>query len=211
MRAKWVGLMIAGALALLLVGCSGAGAATVEQAAVAADAAVTEAHEDDGHDEEAVATDTQEADAHDDEAAVTDAHEADGHDDEAVTMLADQAVDMVVDLKLSNFSYEPRLIVANVGDLIRLHVENDTYAAAVPHDFTIEKIDAEMQIISLAGDGDHAHSEGMDMEAADLHFALTEAGIGEVYVRVNEPGDYIFYCTVPGHRALGMEGVLRVN
>ena len=191
MRAKWIGLLMIGALALLLVGCSGDGATTA-----LADSAVAAAD--------------HEADGHDDEAATDADHEAEGHEDVVVTStLADEAVDLVIDLTLTNFAYEPRLIVANVGDLIRLHVENDTYGANVPHDFTIEKIDAEMQIVALTGSGEHAHSE--EMEMADLHFALTEAGVGEVYVRVHEPGDYIFFCTVPGHRALGMEGVLRVN
>lgn len=216
MRAKWVGLMIAGALALLLVGCSGDGAATVEQAAVAADAAVTEAHEDDGHDEEAAATDAQEADAHDDEAAATDGHEADAHDDEAAA--ADGAEDANAYLEvapkdalflvqMSSFAFTPSVIEVKAGEVVEIAIQN---IDPILHDFTIHRIDADLHISYLGGSGEHAH-DGMVMEEADLHFALSEAGSGIVHIKVHEPGVYVIYCSVPGHRELGMEGVLRVN
>ena len=46
---------------------------------------------------------------------------------------------------------------------------------------------------------------------ADVHFALSEAGSGVVHLKINEPGEYAFYCSVPGHREGGMEGTLIVN
>ena len=45
---------------------------------------------------------------------------------------------------------------------------------------------------------------------ADVHFALTEPGSGVVHLRVFEPGEYVFYCSVPGHQEAGMEGTLTV-
>jgi len=46
---------------------------------------------------------------------------------------------------------------------------------------------------------------------AAVHFALTEVGTGVVHIKVHEPGEYAFYCTVPDHREAGMEGVLIVR
>ncbi|MEE8337845.1 MAG: plastocyanin/azurin family copper-binding protein [Dehalococcoidia bacterium] len=200
MRAKWVGLLIAGALALLLVGCSGDGAATVEQAAVAADAAVAEAHEADGHDDEAVA-DSHDAAGHDDEAAA-----ADG-DADANAYLEIAPKDALFLVRMSSFAFTPSVLEVKVGQVVEIAIQN---IDPILHDFTIDKIDADLHISYLGGSGEHAH-DGMVLEEADLHFALSEAGSGVVHIKVYEPGVYVIYCSVPGHRELGMVGVLRVN
>jgi len=62
----------------------------------------------------------------------------------------------------------------------------------------------------VAGQHGHATPQG-SAGTADVHFALTEPGVGVVHLRVNEPGEYAFYCTVPGHREAGMEGTFIVN
>jgi uncharacterized cupredoxin-like copper-binding protein len=89
---------------------------------------------------------------------------------------------------------------------VEIAIQNVT---AGPHDLTIERIDAELHVSYLGGTGQHEHAEGHP--DADRHFVLTEPGSGVVHIKVHEPGEYVFYCTVPGHRELGMEGVLRVN
>ena len=40
---------------------------------------------------------------------------------------------------------------------------------------------------------------------------LTEVGSGIAHIKVHEPGQYTFYCTVPGHREAGMVGTLIVE
>lgn len=79
----------------------------------------------------------------------------------------------------------------------------------LPHDFTIDAIDAELHISYLGGTGQHAYAEGHPQ--ADLHFVLTEVGSGIVHVKVDEPGEYTFYCRGPGHREAGMVGTLIVQ
>ena len=51
----------------------------------------------------------------------------------------------------------------------------------------------------------------MVMAEPDLHFPLSEPGSGVVHIKVYEPGEYVFYCSVPGHRELGMVGTLIVR
>ncbi len=65
---------------------------------------------------------------------------------------------------------------------------NFTNSSPVPHDVAIEDSSgetvAETEVIA----------EGSDSATAEL-----------------EPGEYTFFCTVPGHRQAGMEGTLTVK
>ncbi len=66
-----------------------------------------------------------------------------------------------------------------------------------------------MHVSYLEGTGMHGHASPENQ--ADVHFALSEPGSGVVHLKANEPGEYVFYCTVPGHREAGMEGTLIVQ
>ena len=106
-----------------------------------------------------------------------------------------------------DIAFKPNVIEANVGDVIEIVATNKD---PIPHDFTIEEIPAEVHISYLAGDQQHEHATPT-MNDADVHFALTEPGAGIIHLKVLEPGEYTFYCTVPGHREAGMEGKLIVR
>ena len=94
-------------------------------------------------------------------------------------------------------------------EVLEIAVQN---VEPILHDFTIDKIDADAHVSYLEGSGQHAHAEqGTVAEAADVHFPLSEPGIGVVHLKANEPGEYVFYCTVPGHREAGVEGTLIVR
>ena len=71
------------------------------------------------------------------------------------------------------------------------------------------EIDADVHISFLGGTGQHAHQE--PQIEADVHFALTEPGSGIVHLKIHEPGEFVFYCSVPGHRENGMVGTLIVQ
>lgn len=191
MRTRWVGLLMTGALVSLLVACSGDGAAPAETAPAPAAA---DDHDGDAHDE---AEADQEGDAHD---------EADHKDGAANAYLEVEPKDALFLMLMTNFAYTPRQLDVNVGEVIEIAIQNVT---AEPHDFTIERIDAELHVSYLGGTGEHVHTAGHP--DADLHFVLSEPGSGVVHIKVLEAGEYVFYCTVPGHRELGMEGILRVN
>lgn len=210
MRAKWISLLLIGLLALV-VACGGA--STVDETHDETVAAA-ETHSD-GEDHDATAADTHDDGDDDHDATAADAHDdgddhdaasADGHDEAAELV---EQVTKTLNLTLTNFKYVPNVLTVEVGDVVELRLDSDSQG--VPHDFTIEHIDADLFIASLPGSGSHEHAAGMDMDAADVHFAMTEDGEGLVYLKLHEAGTYSFFCTVPGHKELGMVGTLEVT
>ena len=129
-------------------------------------------------------------------------------DEDANAHLEVAPKDQLFLVQMTNFAFTPNVLEAEAGDVIEIAIQN---VEAVLHDFTIDKIDADLHISYLGGSGEHAHAEGMEMEMADLHFPLTEPGSGVVHIKVHEPGEYVFYCSVPGHREAGMEGTLIIR
>jgi uncharacterized cupredoxin-like copper-binding protein len=137
--------------------------------------------------------------------------DADNHDDadgnaEANAYLEVAPKDALALVKMTSFSFTPDVIEVDAGEVLEIAIQN---VEPLLHDFTIDEIDADVHISYLGGTGLHAHAD--PEREADVHFALTEPGSGVVHLRVHEPGEYVFYCTVPGHREGGMEGKLIVN
>ncbi|MCI0856987.1 MAG: multicopper oxidase domain-containing protein [Chloroflexi bacterium] len=141
-----------------------------------------------------------------------DDHEADTDDDDddadtqAFAYLEAAPKDQLYLVEMTNFAYAPEVLEVAAGDVLEIAIQN---VEAVLHDFTIDEIDADVHVSYLAGTGQHAHEESQ-LEA-DVHFALTEPGTGIVHMKIHEPGEYVFYCSVPGHRDAGMEGTLIVE
>jgi len=79
--------------------------------------------------------------------------------------------------------YEEQSLEANAGE-VTINFDNPS---AIGHDVAIEK------------DGEQIAATEVIMESEDSTTAELE------------PGDYVFYCTVPGHREAGMEGPLTVK
>ncbi len=109
-------------------------------------------------------------------------------------------------VEMTSFAFTPDMLEVNAEDVIELAIQN---VEPLLHDFTIDEVDADVHISFLGGTGEHAHVE-LESEA-DIHFALSEQGTGVVHVKVSQPGEYVFYCSVPGHREAGMEGTLIVR
>ena len=145
------------------------------------------------------------------------AMDADDHDGDADDHVGDTEVeafdyleaapkDQLYLVEMTNFAYAPEVLEVAAGDVLEIAIQN---VEAVLHDFTIDEIDADVHVSYLAGTGQHAHEESQ-LEA-DVHFALTEPGTGVVHMKIHEPGEYVFYCSVPGHREAGMKGTLIVE
>lgn len=86
-----------------------------------------------------------------------------------------------VSIEATSFRFRPAEIRVRLGD----DVAATLTSLDVLHDFTIDELDAHV----AAGPG----------ETATGGFT------------VNKPGRYGYYCSVPGHRQAGMEGVLVVE
>ena len=152
---------------------------------------------DDNGSVSSVPTEDHSADADDHDAAA---------DAQSLAYLEAEPKDQLYLVEMTNFAYAPEVITVAVGDVLEIAIQN---VEAVLHDFTIDDIDADVHISYLGGTGEHAHAEAQ-LEA-DVHFALSEPGTGVVHIKIHEPGEYVFYCSVPGHREAGMEGTLIVE
>lgn len=82
-------------------------------------------------------------------------------------------------------AYETKHVTIEAGETL-LHFENPQSA---PHDLDLETVEGKL----IA-----------DMETVG-------EGYADVPIRDLEPGEYVFFCSVPGHREAGMEGTVTVE
>ena len=186
---QWMMTLGVVALALAFAACGGNGSSP----------SATDADADDAH----VEADEHDADEHeaDEENGATE-HEAEAEPNAYLEIAPKDALYLV---EMTSFAFAPDVLEVNAGAVLEIAIQN---VEPVLHDFTIDKIGADVHISYLGGTGEHAHEEAQ--RDADVHFALTEPGSGVVHLRVFEPGEYVFYCSVPGHQEAGMEGTLTV-
>ena len=130
----------------------------------------------------------------------------DGHAAAENSYLEAAAKDTLFLVEMTSFAFAPDVLEVTAGDVVEVAIQN---VEPLLHDFTIDEVDADVHISFLGGTGQHEHQEP-EVEA-DVHFALTEAGSGIVHLKINEPGEFVFYCSVPGHRESGMVGTLQVE
>jgi nitrite reductase (NO-forming) len=149
---------------------------------LASAANTSHAHDDDEHEEE-----------HDDEAA-------EEPDDDA-----DVQVDRTITVVMTEFAYEPAEIAVTLGETVRLVLVNE---GGVLHDLTADVFQGDAHAVGAAAHdhGDNGHDEG------DGFHAAAEAGDrAELIFTAAEVGEFDLFCSVPGHRDLGMTAVLVVT
>ena len=144
--------------------------------------------------------------ANEDTGLADDPQATDEHDPGVQAYLEAAPKDSLFLVDMSQLAFTPDVLEVKVGEVVEIAIQN---SEATLHDFTIDEVDADVHISYLGGTGLHGHEE--QAKAADVHFALTEAGSGIVHLKIHEPGEYVFYCSVPGHQAAGMEGKLIVT
>ncbi len=194
-------LLVVGA-AFSLAACGGDdGVAGAVPPASSADTSVD--GDDHGADDYTAHVDDHDADANNDADAGD--HDADAGT-EGFAYLEAAPKDQLYLVGMTNFAFTPSVLEVNSDEVLEIAIQN---VEPLLHDFTIDEIDADVHISYLGGTGQHAHEEVT--KDADVHFALTEPASGVVHMKIHEPGEYVFYCSVPGHREAGMEGTLIVR
>lgn len=65
--------------------------------------------------------------------------------------------------------------------------------------------------ITMANDGDLPHNVAIKGSGVDEKGEIVQNGGTSTVTATLEPGEYTFYCSVPGHEAGGMTGTLTVT
>jgi uncharacterized cupredoxin-like copper-binding protein len=100
----------------------------------------------------------------------------------AVTAVACSPRQQVTTIAMSSFAFDPEKLTIKAGDTVRVLLDNPD---SIPHAFDIPELGVGLAVIPGA--------------------AI------EIELIANEPGTYIYFCGIPGHREAGMEGVLVVE
>lgn len=117
-------------------------------------------------------------------------------------------------IEAREFSYTPAQHVVKVGQTVEIELQN---TGVVVHDLSIEKIALKDKSVTTSQNDGHMtggmmddHMSNVNVDEFSLHVAAEAEQIGKVTFTPTEPGEYEFYCTVPGHKASGMVGTLIV-
>ena len=108
--------------------------------------------------------------------------------------------DGVLTVRAFEWGFAPQAITLRRGERVEIVLEND---GRTLHNFKIE---------DLAADDIESHSSGPLFGEENQLFVGAEAGQeGTLSFVPQASGSFTFYCTIRGHRQLGMEGTLTVE
>lgn len=114
------------------------------------------------------------------------------------------AVREITVVSSDSFTFDPAELELVAGERVRITLDNT--GAAILHDLTIEGLEAD----SIVSEGTEVHTEGGE-EPPELHVAAEARGTATLEFTPTSTGEFVFYCTVEGHRDAGMEGTLTVT
>lgn len=117
-----------------------------------------------------------------------------------------------------DFSFDPSVLRVSAGQEITITFTNE---ASVEHTFNILRAGEELD--HLLGDASQGetdeHDDGDDHSEEELHeqvmLEMHEIKPGDsatnTFTAPSEPGDYVIFCSLPGHADAGMVGTLTVE
>jgi len=106
----------------------------------------------------------------------------------------------VITVRAFEFGFEPESIALSAGEEVRLVFRNE---GDLLHNLKVDGIDVE--VLDSQSTGPLSGDEG------ELFVGADAGEDGYVTFVPQEPGEFEYYCTIPDHRALGMEGSLAVR
>lgn len=125
-----------------------------------------------------------------------------GGEEEPVAPLTPVApVDGFLAVSGFDFSFEPAAIIVRRDEVIRIAFTNDS-----------EGILHNLKIGDLEADSVESESSGsLSADEGELFVGAEPGGEGSLSFVPREAGTFEFYCTIRGHRTLGMEGAFIVQ
>lgn len=110
-----------------------------------------------------------------------------------------------VSLEVQDFEFAPKTLQVQAGQSVTVSMKN---TGTVAHDWSIMEIPTVGEAHSSADPKGHT-MEGM--QDPELHVAVAPGTTGKLEFKPSKAGTYEFFCTVAGHRDLGMTGQLIVQ
>jgi uncharacterized cupredoxin-like copper-binding protein len=107
-------------------------------------------------------------------------------------------------LDMLDIAFDVEEVAVRAGEITAITIEN---SGALVHDITLESPGTRSGFRVL-------HGDPMSQEPprrSTAHLALRPGSTAELRLEVAEPGEYEYYCSVPGHRGAGMRGTLTVG
>ena len=114
-----------------------------------------------------------------------------------------------LDLVATDIAYDQEYFEVLVGQPVKVTLQND---GVLEHDFSIMEIPHSGEIMAEEmhdEEGDHDMSN-MEMDP-EVHVAAGTGGSHTVEFTPSEAGEYVYFCTVEGHKDAGMAGTLLVK
>lgn len=109
----------------------------------------------------------------------------------------------------TDIAYSIKQIDVTVGRPVQLTLENQ---GVLEHDFSIVEIPLAGEVVTLEEPEQmQGHEMGHEENEPAVHIAVPTSDRGTIEFTPAAPGEYVYYCTVSGHREAGMEGVLVVR
>jgi uncharacterized cupredoxin-like copper-binding protein len=118
--------------------------------------------------------------------------------------LFDGAPNRELRLEMLDIGFDLEEITVRAGEITSITIEN---SGALVHDITLDSPGTRSGFRML--DGDPINQDPPRRSTA--HVAVRPGSTAELRLEVAQPGEYEYYCAVPGHRSAGMRGTLTVS
>ena len=125
-----------------------------------------------------------------------------GGGDEAPTVTPTPVVAAggLLTLQAFDFGYDPSVILVQEGERVEIVLEN---GSSTLHNWKVDDLPAEA-VESIS-------SGALSADDGELFVGAKPDDMGSLSFVPRQTGSFVFYCTIRGHRSLGMEGTIVVE